>query len=54
MAAATATGVPKPAAPSINAPKAKAIKRACRRASLVKFPIDDLIISNLPVSTVTR
>ena len=34
MAAATATGVPNPAAPSMNAPNAKAISSACRRRSV--------------------
>ena len=33
MAPVTATGVPKPAAPSKNAPKQKAISRSCRRRS---------------------
>src|SRR3954464_7525139 len=54
IAAATATGVPKPAAPSRNAPKAKAIKRACKFLSEVSWPMEVLMISNLPVSTVIR
>src|ERR1035437_9462213 len=52
MAAATATGVPNPAQPSMNAPKAKAINRACMRLSEVIEPIESLIISDLPVATV--
>ena len=35
IAPVTATGVPKPAAPSKNAPKAKAISRSCNRRSSV-------------------
>ena len=35
MPAVTATGVPKPAAPSKKAPKRKAISRSCRRRSSV-------------------
>ena len=54
MAAAIATGVPKPAAPSMNAPKAKAINRACMLRLLVTLPSESLMMSNLPVSTVTR
>lgn len=54
MAAAMATGVPKPAAPSMKAPKAKAIKRACMLRLLVTLPRESLMMSNLPVSTVTR
>ncbi len=54
MAAATATGVPNPAAPSIKAPNAKPISTACRRRSSLSDPIESLMISNLPVSTVTR
>jgi hypothetical protein len=34
MAAVTATGVPKPAAPSKNAPTEKAMRRSWRRRSL--------------------
>ncbi len=54
MAAATATGVPNPAAPSMNAPNAKAISSACKRRSAVRLPIESLMISNCPVSTVIR
>ncbi len=54
IAAATATGVPKPAAPSMNAPKANAISMACRRRSAVSPPIESLMISKLPVSSVSR
>ena len=54
IAAATATGVPKPAAPSTNAPNAKPIKMACRRGSEVRRPTEALMISNFPVSTLTR
>ena len=52
MAAATATGVPKPAQPSRKAPKAKAMSRACMRLSEVMEPMESLMISNLPVVTV--
>ncbi len=54
MAAAIATGVPNPAAPSMKAPKANAISSACTLRSLVIPPNEFLMISNLPVSTVTR
>ena len=54
MAAATATGVPNPAAPSMKAPNANPIKTACSRRSSLSEPIESLMISNLPVSTVTR
>jgi len=54
MLAAIATGVPNPAAPSRNAPNANAISNACSRGSGVSRPIEFLIISNCPVSTVTR
>ena len=46
IVAAMATGVPNPAAPSRNAPNAKAIKSACRRESEVSLPIESLMISN--------
>jgi hypothetical protein len=39
MAPVTATGVPKPEAPSKKAPKAKAISSSCRRRSGVTPPI---------------
>ncbi len=54
IAAATATGVPKPAAPSRKAPKANAINRAWRRGSRVSLPTESLMISNCPVSSVSR
>ena len=54
IAAATATGVPKPAAPSTNAPNANAISIACSRRSVVRPPIESLMISKLPVSSVMR
>src|ERR1035441_928921 len=53
IAAATATGVPNPAQPSMNAPNAKAINSACIRLSEVTEPIESLMTSNLPVVTVT-
>src|SRR5579885_1102860 len=53
IAAAIAIGVPKPAAPSMKAPKANAIKMACNLRSSVKWPTESLIISNLPLSTIT-
>ena len=54
MAAATATGVPNPAAPSMKAPKAKPMSTACSLRSSLSEPMESLMISNLPVSTVTR
>ena len=51
-AAQIATGVPNPAAPSINAPKLKAISNTCKRRSSVSPAIDCLMISNFPVCTV--
>ena len=54
IAAATATGVPKPAAPSMNAPNANAIRSAWRRRSAVRPPIESLMTSKLPVSSVSR
>src|SRR5579885_123201 len=53
IAAAIAIGVPKPAAPAMKAPKANAIKMACNLRSSVKWPTESLIISNLPLSTIT-
>ena len=50
----TATGAPKPAAPSMKAPNEKAMNIACRRRSLVRPPTESLMISNLPVSTARR
>ncbi|KAF5032024.1 hypothetical protein DSECCO2_621620 [anaerobic digester metagenome] len=52
MAAVMATGVPKPAVPSRNAPKAKAMNRACNRRSSVSRASEPLMISNSPDSTV--
>jgi len=54
MAPVTATGVPKPDAPSKNAPNAKAISRSCRRRSSVMPPIECCRTSNQPYSTVRR
>ena len=54
IAAATATGVPNPAAPSMNAPNAKATSSACMRRSLEKLPMECFTISNLPVTWVMR
>ena len=54
MAAAMATGVPNPAAASMKPLKQNAISRACTGRSLVMWPSESLIISNLPVSTVIR
>ena len=51
---AMATGAPKPAAPSINAPNPNAINKTCRRASPVNWAMDSLMISNWPVSSVSR
>ena len=50
----TATGVPKPDAPSKKAPKAKAIKRSCNRRSGVTSPIERRMMSNQPRSSVSR
>jgi hypothetical protein len=44
-----ATGVPNPAAPSMNEPKQKAIKIACTRRSSANPAIDCFTISNCPV-----
>ena len=54
IAAAMATGVPKPAAPSMNPPNAKPMSTACRRRSSLSEPIESLMISNRPESRVTR
>ena len=51
-AAEMATGVPKPAAPSMKAPKQKAISSACMRRSADRPITECLTISNWPVSTV--
>ena len=52
IAAVIATGAPKPAAPSRNAPKEKPIRRACSLRSLVMAAIESFTISNCPVLTV--
>lgn len=49
-----ATGVPKPEAPSKNAPNANAISNSCRRRSVVTPPIARFSNSKRPVSTVMR
>ena len=54
IAPETATGAPKPAAPSMNAPNEKAMNSACRRRSLVSPPTESLMISNRPVCTARR
>ena len=54
MAAATATGVPNPAAPSRNAPNANAMSSVCSLGSRVRLRSECLIASNLPVSSVRR
>jgi hypothetical protein len=46
IAAATATGVPNPAAPSMKAPSANAISMAWSLRSVVRPPIVSLMISN--------
>ena len=51
MADVMATGVPKPAAPSMKAPKEKAISSACRRRSSVMEASEFLMTSNCPVLT---
>ena len=38
----------------MKAPNAKAISRACMKRSLVRLPMESLMISNLPVSTAKR
>ena len=52
-AADIATGAPKPAAPSKNAPNENAIKSACKRRSSVIDNTELLMISNWPVFTVS-
>jgi hypothetical protein len=54
IAADTATGVPNPAAPSMKAPNANAMRSAWRRRSDVRLPTESLRISNAPVSRVIR
>ena len=53
-AAEMATGVPKPAAPSMNAPKENAISSAWIRRSDDSDMTECLTMSNLPVSTVSE
>ena len=50
-AAEIATGAPNPAAPSMNAPKANAIKTAWSRRSPDSRAMDTFITVNWPVST---
>ncbi len=50
-AAEIATGAPKPAAPSIRAPKQKATSTAWSRRSAESRAIDAFMTSNCPVST---
>ena len=54
MAAEIATGVPNPAAPSRNAPKANAMNSAWRRRSLVMDASDLRITSNCPEATASE
>ncbi|MNL18350.1 hypothetical protein D3C87_1394930 [compost metagenome] len=54
MAPVTATGVPKPAAPSKNAPKLKATSSSCRRRSSVTPEIEFCNTLNDPLSVVRR
>ena len=52
IAAEIATGVPKPAAPSRNVPKEKAIKRACTRRSGEMAATERFTTSNWPERSV--
>ena len=52
MEAVIATGAPKPAMPSSNAPKLNAIKRACSRRSSVSRVRERLMTSKSPLATV--
>ena len=52
IAAATATGVPKPAAPSMNAPNANAISIACSRP--VRGQAADRVLDDLEVARLER
>ena len=54
IAPVTATGVPKPAAPSKNAPKQKAISNSCRRRSSVILARESCSTLNEPFSVVSR
>ena len=51
MAAVIATGVPNPAAPSMKAPKEKAMSKACMRRSSEIVASEFLTTSNCPVFT---
>ena len=53
MAAVTATGVPKPAAPSKKAPRQKAMNSSCRRRSSLMAPIERCRTANSPFSLVS-
>lgn len=53
MAAVTATGVPKPAAPSKKAPKAKAISSSCSRRSWVMPAMESCSTWKLPFFSVS-
>jgi len=54
IAPVTATGVPKPAAPSKKAPKQKAISSSCRRRSSVMRASESCSTLNEPFSVVSR
>ena len=54
MAPVTATGVPKPAAPSKNAPKLNATSSSCRRRSSVMPEIELCNTLNDPFKVVSR
>ena len=53
IAAVTATGVPKPAAPSKKAPRQKAMNSNCRRRSSLMAPIERCRTANSPFSLVS-
>ena len=53
IAAQIATGVPNPAAPSMNAPKAKPISRTWIRRSAARLAMVCFTTSNCPVPTET-
>ena len=54
MAPVTATGVPKPAAPSKKAPKEKAMNSSCSRRSGVRAAMLSRRTENSPASSVRR
>jgi hypothetical protein len=54
IAAVTATGVPKPEAPSKKAPNENAIRSSCRRRSAETPPIARCRTAKAPVATVSR